>query len=60
MRRSRRQPPFADRVDLWRPISGELLAAATFVPVDLAQRFIIEWYVASGSRWRVWRGPSNG
>jgi hypothetical protein len=47
MRRSRRQLPFADRVEVWRPISAELLAAATLVPHDLARQFLVEWYVAA-------------
>jgi hypothetical protein len=44
---SRHPPPFADRVESGRPITGDLLSAASGEPLDLAERFATTWFDAA-------------
>ncbi len=46
MTRQRSSPPFAERVDAGRPISGELLSAISGESTELAERFASTWFDA--------------
>ena len=47
MRRYRQPPPFADRIDAGRPITGHLLSAVSGEPVELSERFASTWFDAA-------------
>lgn len=43
----RQSPPFADRVEAGRPITADLLSAASGEPLELAERFASAWFAAA-------------